>query len=356
MKVSRAFLLTPTLALSACLAPPKSGILLPPTGPHAVGTLRDEIALTVDDPFTGGPRRLVLHWWYPARDTVAGPPYAEDAVAESLSRDLDLPEGWQAGHYCPAGDPAPGTWPVVVFSPGFGLYPHVFTGLTAGLASHGIAVVAIQHSGGCPVTVFADGSEVHWQESWWHWNDAEAFKSALQEHLVTWVRDARGVLTHVGALPEQHPLVGLLDTERIAYVGHSYGGTAALHTATVDDRLDAAVNVDGNLFGWTGGARALLLPSEERGDYPEVNDSSALVLRIAGSGPLTASDIPFLLRAYDIPVPAAEGRLDPERGQELYRQCLLSFLGPILGLADPPARPGPPAVVAPGGAFLRGHE
>ena len=44
-------------------------------------------------------------------------------------------------------------------------------------------------------------------------------------------------------------LSGHLDLTRVALVGHSLGGATAVRLVDEDDRVDAAVNIDGRIFG-----------------------------------------------------------------------------------------------------------
>ena len=53
-----------------------------------------------------------------------------------------------------------GGWPVVLFSPGFGVERELYAGLVEDLASHGYVVVSIDHPHDAGVVEFPDGRVV----------------------------------------------------------------------------------------------------------------------------------------------------------------------------------------------------
>ena len=75
------------------------------------------------------------------------------------------------------------------------------------------------------------------------------------------VADAKFVLDQVAGLDVLAPdsvLAGHLDLQRVAMVGHSLGGAAAVRMLAEDDRIDAAVNIDGRMFTAPGLDRPFL--------------------------------------------------------------------------------------------------
>jgi pimeloyl-ACP methyl ester carboxylesterase len=65
-----------------------------------------------------------------------------------------------------------------------------------------------------------------------------------------WAGDQRFVLDQLAAWNERHAqLRGRLDLQRVGAFGHSLGGAAAAQAAYDDDRIDAAINMDGTMFG-----------------------------------------------------------------------------------------------------------
>ena len=65
-----------------------------------------------------------------------------------------------------------------------------------------------------------------------------------------WAADQRFVLDQLATWNAQHPqLRDRLDLQRIGVFGHSLGGAAAAGAARLDERIDAAINLDGGMFG-----------------------------------------------------------------------------------------------------------
>ncbi|MBK8024467.1 MAG: hypothetical protein IPK19_24320 [Chloroflexi bacterium] len=66
----------------------------------------------------------------------------------------------------------------------------------------------------------------------------------------SWVNDARFILDTLTAVNADDPLLaGLFDLTRFGMFGHSFGGAAAFQMAHDDDRVLAAINMDGSPFG-----------------------------------------------------------------------------------------------------------
>ncbi len=97
-------------------------------------------------------------------------------------------------------DRAAGPYPLVVVSPGFALGPGAYGWLAEHLASHGFLVVAPDH-------------------------EETLDPSRLWQSTIDRPRDLRAVIDHVTAGDDT--LSALVDPERIALTGHSYGGYAA---------------------------------------------------------------------------------------------------------------------------------
>jgi predicted dienelactone hydrolase len=143
------------------------------------------------------------------------------------------------------------TWPVLVFSPGASLARQTCTALCAELASRGYVVVALSHPYDSSASRLSDGRVVNPDPS--HMDTP-----AENAHLVDIrVADTEFVLDRLQTLqrtptdasaPSGSVLAGHLDLGRIAMIGHSLGGATAERVLAEDDRLDAAVNIDGRIF------------------------------------------------------------------------------------------------------------
>jgi len=171
------------------------------TGPYAVGVT----TVTLERPSTadGTVRTLETVIWYPREGGSAG----SDPVTDA-----------------PPATPG-GPFPIVVYSHGSGGKPLYQTFLTEHLASHGFVVAAPPHPGNTSDDCFPCGPE-------------SILASARERPAdVTFVLDQ---VIAMGADPNS-PLGAIVDPERTAIVGHSFGGWTAIYVAA-DGRFDAAVS------------------------------------------------------------------------------------------------------------------
>lgn len=169
-------------------------------GPHGVGytVLQHE----ADE------ASLEVRAWYPSAE-------AEEAIEYEVALKL----GGFDGAVVPflgaaARDGAPdtelGARPLVVLSHGYSLNPEWYLDLAEHLASHGFVVLAPEHA-----------------ESDW--------ASDIVQSTLARPQDVSATLD----LAESAPLGGLIDTEAVAVLGHSYGGYTALAAAGARFDLDA---------------------------------------------------------------------------------------------------------------------
>jgi predicted dienelactone hydrolase len=269
-------LLLIVVALVAC-APPTAHVqpAWPElSGPFQVGRLElDVVDASRDEKFTDDPtdrRRLLVSVYYPAT-VPAGAQHAPYATPElagvapffgGLRRDA-----WLSPSYAnvPVAD---GRFPVLLFSPGLGSLTVHYESLLSELASRGFVVAALWHPYSAQVVAFPDGTVV-WGNAAGSMNGAPAAEQEARhiQLCAVWAADQRFLLDRLAVWNEQHAqLRGRLDLERAGAIGHSLGGAAAAQAAYEDERIDAAINLDGAMFGsvTTEGLRApfLLLVGE----------------------------------------------------------------------------------------------
>src|SRR5207237_3346343 len=111
------------------------------------------------------PRSLMIQMWYPAAAETRSASYMPRSVASLLASGAGLRPALLENVKLDASvDAAPltrnGGWPVILFSPGFGVEREVYAGLVEDLASHGYVVVAIDHPHDASVVQFPDGHVV----------------------------------------------------------------------------------------------------------------------------------------------------------------------------------------------------
>jgi dienelactone hydrolase len=264
------------VALVAC-APPTAQVqpAWPDlSGPFEIGRLEIDVTDTArDETFTDDPtdkRRLLVSVYYPAT-VPTGAQHASYGSAQLVDvapffggRRRDA---WPSPSYSdvPVAD---GRFPVLLFSPGLGSLTVFYESLLSEVASRGFVVAALWHPYSAQVVAFPDGTVL--------WSNAAGGMSGVpaeeQEtrHIqlcLVWAADQRFLLDRLAVWNEQHAqLRGRIDLERVGAFGHSLGGAAAAQAAHDDERIDAAINMDGAMFGsvTTEGLRApfLLLVGE----------------------------------------------------------------------------------------------
>lgn len=234
-----------------------------PTGPHQVGRVRYEWTDTSrEDPLApdpGQPRDLPVWVWYPAEAT-AGGDAGHAAYAPGLWRDVHLPAPIGLGetdfrkvgtHSREAVEASEGRFPVVVLEPGLGFSAMQYTTLAEDLASHGFVVAgvtetyssnhAVLHHRDLPSSPAGNPSD-------FAGTHAPASQATGDRLVGVWARDARFATDHLAGLAHG-PVAGHVDGTRVVYVGHSFGGAAALQACADDAHCRGAVDLDGAQFG-----------------------------------------------------------------------------------------------------------
>ncbi|MBC7811471.1 MAG: hypothetical protein H7175_10000, partial [Burkholderiales bacterium] len=239
-----------------------AGWLLPvvklpePTGPYPVGIVDRELV----DEARG--RRLMVSVWYPAAQSGTPAPMTHypDEVTTALGNLSGLP-GVLLQHLryfmLTASEDAPmlvddTPFPVLVFSHGLVGLRLQNSSTLQDLASWGYVVVAIDHTDAAAVTVFPDGEAVFYDlERFGIPSDVEPDVTVMDERVFpVWVADQRFVYDTLETWAESDPLLAdKLDMTRIGSLGHSFGGATALEVCRIDTRCQAAVNIDGGLYG-----------------------------------------------------------------------------------------------------------
>lgn len=172
-------------------------------GPYAVGM--QQLTTGVADP-------LAITVWYPAlageptQDTVTYP--YQIKVAKPLGIVSVATYAGQARPDAPANRSA-GPYPGVILSPGFSIGAATYGWLAEHIAGYGFVVIVPEH----PESMNAD-------------------LTGLWQSVPTRPQDILSVLAYVDAQTAgDGALHGLIDTEQVAVVGHSYGGYTALAAA-----------------------------------------------------------------------------------------------------------------------------
>lgn len=233
-----------------------------PTGPFKVGTVIEQwVDSSRAEAFTEAAddkRQLLVQFWYPAEpkagDTLAPYMAASDetlTMIEALiegSRDVKLPlsqsdfAAYQSHAYSGAAIATKQeTYPVLVFSPGFGATPSMYTVELEEIASQGYIVLGINHPYGSAATAFLRGPTVTLNP-----------KFNASANFPVWVQDQIFVLGQLETLNANDPdelFAGKLDLKHIGLFGHSVGAGVAMKVASQDRRVSAVLSEDSPALG-----------------------------------------------------------------------------------------------------------
>jgi dienelactone hydrolase len=226
-----------------------------PTGQYPVGTTTIAVGTT--------PVQL----WSPAASGGPAVTYLPAAVARTAAAELGVPPARLETATVRARAGAPvrarsGGWPIVVFSPGYGESRQLYTGLVSDLASRGYVVAALDHPGQATAIVYPGGRSVVLRQ-------LPRVLGRFQTLVRQRVAAISVVLDRLRGLPA---FAGALDLARIGVLGHSLGGAAAAAALVANERIAAAVDLDGSI-----------------GDLPPGRNWNKPFMLLESPGSLTAS-------------------------------------------------------------------
>ncbi len=260
-------------------AKPIIPMLPAPAGPFLVGTLRWDYRRAGNDGAAAvAPEcRLDVQLWYPA------------GQAAGLKR---APYSWSAGLLplrqwvrtdALLGAPVATTqasYPVLLFLPGWSGGRGDNTALVQDLASRGFIVAAMGYdSPGCGQAAGSSGPQ---RVADMDFSSADAFARTVRianARLDRVSRSALQVVDALVALDRDDPsgrFAGRLNMDRLAAVGHSFGGALAVQICWLDARVKAAVDIDGWLFdaapgGWI---RQPFMHISDGGQWPTLAETT----------------------------------------------------------------------------------
>lgn len=241
-----------------------------PSGPYSIGRQSSDLTdRSRTDPFAAGEkkhRELMVYVWYPvqhANHQLAGEyvPRARELdnihdAREAAQNEFGprwplIVSGSITSHAIANALPIAraGKFPVILFSHGVSDTTFSYTAQIEDFVSHGYVVVAIEHTDAAGVVLFPDGRIRLYHDAPAPTpapNDPlQAMIASAQTGAQTGAQDVRFVLNELeeGAIP----VAQIMDLNRVAAVGHSYGGTLTTRACQLDIRIKACISEDGEV-------------------------------------------------------------------------------------------------------------
>ena len=136
--------------------------------------------------------------------------------------------------------------PLVLFSHGIWGMRFQNTAQFEALASRGYIVASVDHAYDASLTLFKDGTIADFRSGYEGELSEEEFWALRNPQLKTRVSDIRFMIDTIGIKKNKGEEVwSVVDMKHIGVFGHSYGGATSLIASIQDERIDAAIALDG---------------------------------------------------------------------------------------------------------------
>ncbi len=329
-----------------------------PEGRYGVGHWMGELPTQQDDSLTAEPgdtRRLGLSIWFPSDEPGSRKPkpWASEAMGRAMAEGFPFETGFEAdvsGHSREGMSPLAGPLPVVIFSPGLSFPLALYQSFFEDLASRGYVVLAVAHPHAVALVEYPDGTTLD-MKAWPRIEQESERQAFLATHLSVWSADLTAVIDWVEAGSPDSPIAGRLDENRIASLGHSYGGSA-VGRITHDPRIKAAIIMEGAVrdpsdkssrgkmvvgapvMHLIGGYNRL----EHEGDqYLPARTAPVYQVVINGTGHAYFSDLIYVYQHYADDEWKSRHRyeIDSARVLQISRDYIAAFLGSYLNDEEP---------------------
>lgn len=234
-----------------------------------------------------GYRKLVIRFFYPAVDSdkKVKCEYLTEAKVKQFGKKLDMTLYNKRIGIFENVEMKEGSFPLILYSHGYGSFVEQNTDLCQNLAESGYIVASIGHSFEASETVFADGTSVKMDRSIlkkmmkplipayldimklckkdlapeeaaaWFDRQQRKYESFMMDRIIEWAKDAECCLRHIHKLSDDETsfLHGKIDfSHGVGATGHSFGGALAYYMCNYNDEFSCGANIDGGLFGEYG--------------------------------------------------------------------------------------------------------
>jgi dienelactone hydrolase len=235
------------------------------TGRYPVGTISLEL---IDgsrmDPFAPSPqsRDLMVSVYYPTSETAiksgnySFSPYISATELAGLTSILGTSQEiasivTQSYYGAPITN---NSFPVLIFSPGYGGSRIMYTAQLEDLASQGWIIIAVDHPYDSMIVEYPDGRVVPWLGL----STLNDFPDNMPGFIQVRVADVEFIaktlkdsttLSQIPGLSSVSGGINTLRTDRIGILGHSLGGSTAAQTVANSTTFVCGANLDGGLWG-----------------------------------------------------------------------------------------------------------
>jgi dienelactone hydrolase len=309
--------------------------------------------------------------WYPSDADVAGKerdPYVDPASRSGFATKYGLPANAlnyldRVKTHVYQGLPvANGSFPVLIFSHGYGSKATGYYAMLSELASQGYIIINMNHTYESLGATFPNGEMKFFDYEFQHkissasLTDIEPLQSAFRDGLSyeerhpivsksvknfyesqsmdRWAEDITETIDLLETWNSDGSLAGKMDLDKLGVFGHSNGGGSAGKVPLIDQRVKAAANIDGitwgNLIDTTYQIPFLYISADWPADHEDINShvyinkSTDLFYeaKLLQSGHPNFMDIPFMI---PVPALAGTGAIDPYDGTKIVNELITSF-------------------------------
>ena len=349
-----------------------------PTGEYAVGTFTYTVKDVREEAMKPGTMRSVAaRVYYPVlkadAEGLSKSRYMSENMAKGLQKTFKVPMNYKKAEeegdnlsecYTDAKHVPDRKFPLIVFSAGYSSFREGNSFLCIEMASHGYAVICVDHSMEAVCSEFDDGSFLYYNnkikqmepflggliasikliklkgsnEELWEAFDAyqKKYRAFLMGRLEEWTGDTDAAIGYA-----KENFKDFIDFEKgIGASGHSFGGNAAYALCARNPEYVCGVNIDGGLFG-NYGDEILKVPFLQI----SCNDNENVVNRVYLRHTETVykalfkdmKHMGFSDMKYTIPMKSVSGKLDANLMHENLCKCHLEFFDTYLkGIKEAP--------------------